>query len=265
MEPRRRFFLLNPYVWIGLIGLVGIGIGLFLLATRVLLPAYTRQGTSVEVPDVRRMDAAQAEAQLRSLGLRVERVAGRFDASKPRGLVTDQEPAPRHDVKPGRVVYLTVNEGQRQRVRMPDLKGASLREARSQIQGLGLAIAEERADTIPSPYKNTVTGQVPAAGDSVVVGTPITLLYSTGPSDRFERVPNVVGLTVAEAKAELLRNRLRALVMDADGDADRQAVRRQGREPGTSVRGGYEVRLYVKEDTTKAFDGPPEGALERLP
>lgn len=263
MEPRRPFVLLNPYVWIGLLGLVGVGVGLFVLFNQAVLPAYTRQGVGVQVPDLRRTQADAAEAQLRGLGLRVERVPGRFDASKPRGMVTDQEPAGGQEVKPGRLVYLTVNEGRRQRVRMPSLVGASLREARSQIQGLGLAIAEERADTIPSPYKNTVTGQVPTAGDSVVVGTPITLFYSTGPSDRFERVPNVVGLTVAQARETLLRSNLRALVMDAEGSADPQRVRRQGREPGTSVRGGYEVRLYVKEDTTSAYAGPAEANVEQ--
>jgi len=103
---------------------------------------------------------------------------------------------------------------------------------------------------------------IAVAGDSVAVGTPVTLFYSTGPSDRFERVPNVVGLTVAEARATLLRNRLRALVMDAQGNADPQVVRRQGREPGTSVRGGYEVRLYVKEDTTQAAEPLPEGEVQ---
>lgn len=262
MEPRRRFFLLNPYVWIGLLGLAAAGVGLFLLVTQVVFPAYTRQGVAVEVPNVRRMGADQAEAQLRDLGLRVERVPGRFDAAKPRGQVTDQEPQAGSSVKPGRLVYLTVNEGRRQRVAMPQLVGSSLREARSRIQGLGLAIAEEREDSIPSPYKNTVTAQTPQPGDSVAVGTPVTLFYSTGPSDRFERVPNVVGLTVAEARATLLRSRLRALVMDAEGNADPQVVRRQGREPGTSVRGGYEVRLYVKEDTTQAAEPLPEGEVQ---
>ena len=39
-------------------------------------------------------------------------------------------------------------------------------------------------------------------------------------------------------------------MVDAEGNADAQTVRRQSREPGTSVRGGYEVRLFLRDDST---------------
>ena len=252
----RSSVLTNPFVWVGLAAFVLLTLAAYVVVNDVLMPLYTRQGSSVEVPDVRRASFEEARARLEGLGLRVAREARRFDPAQPRASVTDQSPSGGTLVKPGRLVLLTVNEGRQPRLRMPSLVGASLREARSRATGLGLRIAEETADTIPSPYRNTVTQQLPTAGDSVTAGTAITLWYSTGPSDRYEVVPDVVGMTVAEARAELLKNRLRGLVVDAESGADRLVVRRQSREAGTSVRGGYEVRLFTKDDSTAVAPAP---------
>lgn len=256
VDRSRRSLLLNPFAWVGLAAIALLVLAAYVVVNDVLMPLYTRQGASVEVPDVRQASFDDAQERLERLGLRVTRETRRFDPSRPRGSVTDQSPLGGALVKPGRIVLLTVNEGRQPRLRMPSLVGASIREARSRAGGLGLRIAEEVADTIPSPYRNTVTQQTPAAGDSVTAGTSITLWYSTGPSDRYEVVPDVVGKTVAEARAELLKNRLRALVVDAEGSTDRLIVRRQSREAGTSVRGGYEVRLFTRNDSTSA--PPPE-------
>lgn len=244
----RTSALANSHLWTGLIGVVAVFSLLYLLVNEFGMPAYTRHGAGVAVPRVLRQDFSAAQSRLEGDGFVVQKMTRRFDPARPRGEVVEQEPLAGTEVKPGRVVYLTVNEGVRPRVRVPSLVGASLREARSRIQGLGLRVAEERPDTIPSPYKNTVTQQTPAIGDSVATGARVTLWYSTGPSDTYETVPNVVGMSIREARAELLRNRLRALVVDAKGmDGESMLVVRQSREPGTSVRGGYEVRLFVTE------------------
>ena len=81
----------------------------------------------------------------------------------------------------------------------------------------------------------------------------VTLWYSTGPSDTYEMVPDVVGLTVREARQVLLGNKLRALAVGVDEqDADEMTVLRQSREPGTRVRGGYEIRLFVTEEASES-------------
>ena len=247
--------LANPYLWLGLTGLFAVAVLLYVVADRALMPWYTRQSASIAVPQVSRLSFTDAESRLVQAGLKVEKLTRRYDPARPRGQVIEQEPVAGQAVKPGRIVVLTVNEGAQQRVRVPDLVGASLREARTRLNALDLQIAEERPDTIPSPYRNTITQQAPTAGAEVSPKTGVVLYYSTGPSDQMELVPDVTGQTVARARATLLQSRLRALVV-ADGtrDAEGRPVMRQSRAPGTSVRGGFEVRLYLTADTTAAAD-----------
>lgn len=244
--------LANPYLWLGLVGLLAVGVLLYVVVDRALMPWYTRQATVVAVPAVARLDVKVAEAQLAGAGLKVERLTRRYDPSRPRGQVIEQEPAAGQRVKPGRIVVITVNEGAQPRIRVPDLVGSSMREARTRLGALGLPISEERPDSIPSPYRNTITQQAPMAGAEVSPGTGVVLYYSTGPSDRMEVVPDVTGFTVAQARATLLQSRLRALVVTEGrtGDVEGMPVMRQSRAPGTRVRGGFEVRLYLTADTT---------------
>lgn len=255
----RRSLLTNGYFWAGVAGIVAVGALLLVLLDAAIMPAYTRQGASVQVPAVERQGFEDAEAVLQRAGLKVERVMRRYDPGRRRGEVIEQEPRAGTVVKPGRLVYLTVNEGVQPRVRVPQLVGVSLREARTRLEALGLRISEERPDTIPSPYKNTITQQAPSAGVQVPPSTGVTLWYSTGPSDEMVTVPDVTGKTVAMARAELLAHQLRALVVDARGpDAESQLVKRQSREPGTRVRGGFEVRLFVTADTTTVAPPPAQ-------
>ncbi len=251
--------LANPYLWLGIAGLLAVGVVLYVVVDRALMPWYTRQSSAIAVPAVARMDVREAEARLTEAGLKVERLTRRFDPSRPRGQVIEQEPLAGQPVKPGRLVVITVNEGAQPRIRVPDLVGSSMREARTRLASLGLPIREERPDSIPSPYRNTITQQAPTAGAEVSPGTGVVLFYSTGPSDQMEFVPDVTGQTVAQARATLLQSRLRALVVTEGrtGNVDGLPVMRQSRAPGTRVRGGFEVRLYLTADTTSVLAPTP--------
>ncbi len=249
----------NLYFWAGLAGVAAVAVLLFVLLDAAVMPFYTRQGASVAVPAVAGQPYTDAEATLQQAGLKVEKVMRRYDAARQRGEVIEQEPRAGQEVKPGRLVYLTVNEGVQPTVRVPQLVGVSLREARTRIEALGLRLTEERPDTIPSPYRNTITQQAPSSGAQVPPATGVTLWYSTGPSNSMATVPDVTGKTVAQARAELLSHELRALVVDASGPgAEAQVVVRQSREAGTQVRGGFEVRLFVTADTTTVRAPEPD-------
>lgn len=246
---RFRTLLTNRYFWLGITALAGVLVVLYVLVNSLIMPAYTRHGDTVEIPSVLGATYDDAARALQQQGFRAEKIMRRFNDADTQGQVMDQSPGPGTQVKPGRRVYLTVNEGMRPRRRLPSFIGTSVRDARTRIEALGLRVSEVIADSIPSPYRNTVTQQSPAPGDSVLDGTAVTLWYSTGPSDTYEVVPEVVGLTVREAREVLLENRLRGLAVGVDGpEAENMTVLRQSREPGTRVRGGYEIRLFVTED-----------------
>lgn len=253
----------NPYFWGGLVTLLGIGIGLYVLVDAVVMPSYTRHSASIQVPNVEDRPFEAAKATMKKKGLDVRRQVGRYNPNVDRGIVVDQTPLADATVKPGRRVYLTVNTGEVPMVKIPDLNGVSVREAKNRISSAGLKVGTVQPDSIPSPYANTITRQSPASGDSLQRGATVDLWYSTGLGERTVEVPNIVGRTVADAQRMLLNNKLRYIVVDttttdttARSSTPRDSarttkqlyVRRQGRAAGTSVRTGTEVRLFTTDN-----------------
>ncbi len=262
-----RSLFWNAYFWMGTGVLVALGVAAFFLVDAVIMPSYTRHDVSIRVPNVENRSFDEAKQLIQERDLRVERQVGRFNPNVERDVVVDQTPLPNADVKPGRRVYLTVNAGEAPMVKLPDLNGMSVREAKNRISSLGLEVGSAQPDTIPSPYANTVTRQRPAPGDSLRQGNTVNIWYSTGLGNETVDVPDVVGQTVAEAESFLLQHKLRAVVVDPTSSEDAsdetteepasptdQYVREQGRSPGTSVRTGTEIRLFTTDDPSEIPD-----------
>jgi eukaryotic-like serine/threonine-protein kinase len=245
----------NRYFWAGFSALLALGAVLYILINYLIMPMYTRHDVSVTMPDVTNMSAQEAERVLAQRGLRVQYSEQRFTAGVPRDVVIDQSPAPNARVKPGRRVYISINTGDVPQVTVPHLEGYSLREATSRLRAAGLRVAETRPDTIPAPYPNTITRQDPRAGAVLSQGQSVRLWYSTGLGQTFVEIPDVTGLSVEEAREALLSARLRSVVI---GEAeDGQIVARQSRPPGTRVREGFEIRLFLEENLERVDVPPP--------
>lgn len=258
----------NVYFWGGMLGVLVVGFGAYFIVDAVIMPSYTRHDVSIRVPTVENQPYAEAETLMQERGLKVQRQVGRYNPNVERDIVVDQTPLPNAKVKPGRRVYLTVNAGELPTLKLPDLTGMSVREAKNRLSSLGLEVGTVQEDPIPSPYANTITKQEPTPGDSLKEGKTVNLWYSTGLGEENVEVPNVVGYTVADARDFLLRSELRSVVVDTnlaseetssqDVDVDSLEqeiyVRRQGHTPGDSVRAGTEVRLFTTTDEEDAME-----------
>lgn len=249
--------LTNRYFWQGLGLLFAIAFAGYLLMDKIVMPSYTRHGVSVTVPGVTERSFEEATQILQRRDLEVERQRARqYNPNVPRGEVLDQQPPADALVKPGRRIYLTVNEGQTPMVQIPDLDGTSIREAKNQLMTLGLRPGEIQPDPVPAPYPNTITKQSPAPGDSVREGASVDLWYSQGLSDQMATVPDVRNMRVPEAEQALLDQNLRSVVVDTTQDADLSEVRvrSQSRAPDSEVRAGTEVRLFVQGEPETPSD-----------
>ena len=254
--------LKNGYFWSGLFLLALLVAGAFFLADRLLMPAYTRYGDTVEVPELMNQPFEEASRALAQRGLRAERQTQRFDPDLPRDVVVDQSPRAEAQVKPGRRIYLVVNSGRTPMITVPSVAGTSLREAENRLRAIGLRVAEKRPDSIPSPYQNTVTRQEPQPGDSLREGGGVTLWYSTGYGEAYVTVPDVMGLPVDSAEQVLLRQRLRTVNVGLSALVlEDTIVTRQRPAPETEVREGYEIRLFFDPDEADSLDSVevPEG------
>ena len=67
-------------------------------------------------------------------------------------------------------------------VQVPDFYGRSMGEARSMIEQLGLRIAGVSRDTSSLQPENTIIRQLPAAGQTISAGGPVSLTVSHFPA-----------------------------------------------------------------------------------
>ena len=250
-----RPVLTHRYFWLGLLAFVGALIGLYLLMNHVVMPAYTRQGVEVTVPEVRELPFEQAQAMLEDRDLRPERRDQPFNPSLPRDAVVDQNPQPNASVKPGRRIYLYVNSGARRIVTVPDVRNETRLNAEATLASVGLTSVEVRQDENPSPNKGTVTRQSPEPGQNIGAESRVTLWVSPGLGSETVTVPDVRGLAPVDARQTLKR-------VDLWVDPTRSVggtITRQEPAAGAEVREGTEVRIYSEPlDAAESPGSAPE-------
>ncbi len=126
-------------------------------------------------------------------------------------------------------------------VTVPDITGLQVDEAKAKLEALGLA-------AIAQSLEGGVTAQVPAAGETAVVGSSV-LIYTghddvnTGedePQPEYSVVPDLTGMTPLQAHDALAKV---GLVMDYDGDPFGVAYM-QDVNPDTTVVRGIKIKVY---------------------
>lgn len=115
--------------------------------------------------------------------------------------VMKQYPNPENDVKKGTTIYLTMSLG-KEEITVPDV--TNLTEASAQLKITDKKLKVERdykaSDTIAKGY---IISTNPVAGTKVSEGATVTIIISDGPANTQVSVPNLLGLTEAQAKDDL--------------------------------------------------------------
>jgi len=144
----------------------------------VVLALSAGQKTA-EVPVTSNMSQQQARISIENTGLTMGNVTEQL-SEQPRGLVIATNPAAGTKVELPGTVDIVLSKGPAT-VQMPDLFGRSAGEARSMIEQLGLRIAGMSRDTSSLQPENTVIRQLPAAGQTISAGGPVSLTVSHFP------------------------------------------------------------------------------------
>ena len=131
-------------------------------------------------------------------------VTYKADSVHPAGEIIGQNPeqgASRMVIPEGIKVELTVSSGIKL-VPMPDVGNHPYTDAQVTLQSMGLNV-ETKLEASDTVTKNYVLRTEPEAGSSVSSGSTVTIVVSAGPTVTMSRVPNVVGMTKAEAMMAL--------------------------------------------------------------
>jgi beta-lactam-binding protein with PASTA domain len=166
---------------------------------------YTKHGEGLNVPSLKGMPVEEAINKLQSLGLRYE-IDSVFVASQAPGVVTDQDPEMGTFVKDNRTIYLTINANQTPKVNFPDILEKSIKEAAAILDSYGLKVGDTtyKADIARDiALETSYAGRPLQAGDLLPKGSRINLVLGDGRGNEEVELPNLVGLTIDEAKFSL--------------------------------------------------------------
>lgn len=133
---------------------------------------YTRHGDSVIVPPLRGLSFLEAEKVLKDQGLRGEIVDSNYFEGLAPGSVYESLPEEGAKVKPGRIIFLTVNAFSPKLVQLPsNLEGMSMRQAKATLEGLGFRVVQIRQ--VPGEFNGLTAGVEDSYGRTIAPGTKL--------------------------------------------------------------------------------------------
>ncbi len=270
-------FLTTKPLWVNILAGVAILI-LLLLIFLGSLDLLTRHGKVLKIPQVTGLSLAEAKKTLETQGFEVMIQDSIYFDTLPPQQVVKQFPEADNLVKVNRMVYLTINRAVAPFIDMPNLVSMSSRNAAMILRQYGLKLE----DTVYKPdfARNSVLdvlydGASIKPGTKIQQGSGITLVLGNGVGSSDQAVPDLFGLTYAEAKALLDSNGLilGAVVPDPNvSDTAAAFVYRQSpprinddRKPN-HIRQGQDLDIWLsvqkperKLDTTTAARPASDG------
>ncbi|MGE5459207.1 MAG: Stk1 family PASTA domain-containing Ser/Thr kinase [Solirubrobacterales bacterium] len=196
----------------------------------------------VKVPGVVGLSVQEAQAKLEDAGLTVRIAKGRYDPQAPVDQVLSQRPDPTTEIREGSLVVLVPSLGPPP-VKVPDLLGMTVSDARSALERLGLQLGEPTERYDEKSKAGEIIGQGTTAKDKVPQGSTIEVVVSKGPAP--VPVPKVVGDT-REAAESLLGATWVVDVREKYSDQiDAGSVISQSPAPKTELQPGETVTIVV--------------------
>lgn len=179
---------------------------LLLILNYIFFPWYV-SADEVNVPKVLGIESSQAIVMLEDAGLTPMIGGTYYDERFPKGSVIVQKPEAGALVKEGRRIYLFISGGEPE-VRVPRLKGRSLRDAKTTLTTLGLKVGT--VEEVPSATpKDVIVGQQYPEGTMLKKGSYVGLSISIGPLGGNIEVPDLIGKSLSEAERILAMKMLK--------------------------------------------------------
>lgn len=202
--------LLSKYItskplWVNILAGLGLVIVLLLLFFGSL-SWLTGFGKIEKVPSVTGQNVVAAKKLLEDKGFDVVIQDSIYVDTVAKQAVIRQSPEADATVKSGRTIYLTINRTIPPQVEMPNLAGFSIKSAEMYLQSLGLKLGE--VSFKPDIARNSVLEQLfndepIKPGTKIPIGSVISFVLGSGAGGGEINVPNLVGMTLDEARTYL--------------------------------------------------------------
>lgn len=169
------------------------------------LKIYTKHGDSMEVPIVKGKHISEAIKILEKASLEYD-IDSIYQMDLKPGLVIEQDPDPKSYVKTGRTIYLTIITQVAPEVAFPNIIDKTFIEASAILKNQSLKVADtvyiaDIARDVVLDVK--FAGQTLQPGRMIAKGSQVTLVLGNGRGANEVEVPNLVGLSLEEARFAL--------------------------------------------------------------
>ncbi len=214
---------------------LGIGVGVW----------YINSGQFTQVPSLLGQTQQAAEKRLSDAGLGLEGVERVFSDTVERGAVVGSDPASGDRIRGNGSVKLVVSRGP-EIVRVPDVAGSSLADARRSLKKVGLVPGMVTKEFSEDVARGEVIRTEPRAGTDRNPDTAVAMVVSKGsPID----VPDVTGLSVEDATAELEGEGLKVQVLPGRVNSPEAAgnIAQQSPGAGAEAAEGDTIELTVSK------------------
>jgi eukaryotic-like serine/threonine-protein kinase len=242
------------------LAIIGLCIVLYFLFF-AMLGFITGHGAQLKVPNIVGKTLKAGESQLKTIGFDIQ-IDSAYDPSKKALTILGQEPEVGEIVKPGRTIFLTVNKAEPPKTPMPNLNGLSLRSAIMILNSSKLELGDTtyRPDIAQGAVLDQLfNGSIIRPGQMIPQGSKISLVLGDGLGNTVFDVPDIVGLSYAEAVAMLSANNLLFTAVASDEITDTASAIVYMQVPsalndlGTAnrLREGDELGFYFKQNATQ--------------
>lgn len=233
----------NQYVKKTLIGL-GLFVLFLLILDNIIMPWYVSSSEEV-VPKVIGLSETEAIEKLNSAGFEPIIADTAYGTNQPAGKIFLQKPEAGKIVKQGRSVYLFVSGGE-QMVKIPQLKGKNLVDARLALERVGLKLGQ--VELVASNYpKDMIFDQQYVDGTQLRKGESVKVFVSSGQTEGTIEVPDLIGKSLVEAQKIISENSLAVgkITYQISNSLLPNTILDQYPVPGNKLNPGEKVDLFV--------------------
>lgn len=203
-----RFFISKQFLLnIAAIILVWIAI---IVVESYYLKSTTSFGEKIEVPTFYKIHMDDLDEFVAGKGLKYTIQDSVFLDDWPKGTVCWQYPVPTDSsgmyVKSGREIFLSVVPLQPKMIKIPKVVDMSKRMAESSLEAIGIRTKVSYQPAVEGKgfvLKQLYKGNPIAPGTLIPKGSRVELVVAQGSNGQTSSLPNLIGLTISEARARL--------------------------------------------------------------
>ena len=211
---------------------------------RVVTLEVSKGPEIVQLPDVTGQTLQEAETVLANLGFKVAPdISYIFDSKVREGRIIQQFPKALTEQEQGTEVSLVISKGpQPQYIKMPDLRGLSLEEAKKKLDEVRLELGSVNSAESNFYHSGQVADQSVQPAANILQGQTVNIVVSKGPGPEAKFVN--VTVTVPDDGE---KHRIRIEVVDAKGSHEEY---NNLHDPGDRIR---EKIAYYGQGTIKVY------------